>query len=174
MRTILLLLAAALLPAQTLKLPTAIEKLADVADETVDVTIDASMLQFTDRVLSDRNPDQARAKRVLRNLKSVTVKSFEFAKPGAYSTSDLDTLRNQLQSPLWSRVVEVRSRRDSENVDVFARTENGQVTGLIVIAAEPRELTIVELNGLIRPEDLKDIQGMAGIPGFDLAWRSHR
>ena len=50
----LLILPAALLPAQTLKLPPSIEKLAEIAEETVDVTVDASMLQFTERILSER------------------------------------------------------------------------------------------------------------------------
>ena len=172
MRILLTLLAAALLPAQTLKLPPSIEKLAETADEVVDVTIDASMLEFTQRILSDRNPDQARAKRILRNLKSVTVKSFEFGRTAAYSDADVEALRKQVQGPGWSRVVEVRSRRDGENVDVFMRAENDQLSGLVVISAEPRELTIVQLNGIIRPEDLKDIQGMVGIPRWDLAWRS--
>jgi hypothetical protein len=172
MKLFLILFTAALLSAQTLKLPPSIEKLAETAEETVDITIDGSMLQFSERLLSDRNGDQARAKRVLRNLKSVTVKSFEFGRIGAYSTAEVDDLRKQLQGPGWSRVVEVRSRRDGDNVDVFMRAENAQISGLIVISAEPRELTIVELNGAIRPEDLHDLRGMAGIPRWDLAWRS--
>ena len=172
MKLFLILFTAALLSAQTLKLPSSFQKLAEVAEETVDVTIDASMLQFTERLLSDRNADQVRAKRILRNLKSVTVKSFEFGRTGAYAAADVEDLRKQLQGPGWSRVVEVRSRRDGENVDVFMRTEKDQVSGLVVISAEPRELTIVELNGAIRPEDLQDLRGMAGIPRWDLAWRS--
>ena len=174
MRPLLILLAAGLVPAQTLKLPASIEKLAETADEVVDVTIDASMLEFTNRILSDRNADQARAKRVLRNLKSVTVKTFEFGRAGAYSEAVVEALRKQVQGSGWSRVVEVRSRRDGDNVDVFLRTENDQVSGLVVIAAEPRELTIVQLNGIIRPEDLKDLQGTAGIPRWDLAWRTSK
>jgi hypothetical protein len=174
MKIFLILLTASLLSAQPLKLPPSIEKLTQAADETVDVTIDASMLQFTERILSDRNPDQARAKRILRNLKSVTVKSLEFGRTGAYSAADIDDLRKQLQGPAWSRVVEVRSRRDGENVDVFMRTENNQVSGIVVITAEPRELTIVELNGIIRPEDLQDIRGMAGIPRWNLTTGSSK
>jgi hypothetical protein len=91
---------------------------------------------------------------------------------GAYSPADIEDLRKQLQGPAWSRVVEIRSRRDGENVDVFIRTENAQISGIIVISAEPRELTIVELNGIIRPEDLQDLRGVAGIPRWDLAGRS--
>jgi hypothetical protein len=177
MRTLLLFITVALTPvviAQTIKLPPSIEKLADIAEETVDVTMDASMLQFTERLLSDRQLDQARAKRVLRNLKAVYIKTYEFAREGMYSRADVDSLRSQLRGPDWSRVVEVRSRRDGENVDVFMRTENGEIAGIVVICSEPRELTIVDLAGPIRPEDLRDLRGVAGIPKWNLAWRGMR
>ena len=173
----LLLVALGLSPiifAQTLKLPPSIEKLSQIADETVDVTMDSSMLQFAERLLSDRNPDQLRAKRVIRNLKSVYVRSYEFTSGGAYSTADVEKLRSQLRGPEWSRVVEVRSRRSGDNVDVYMRTENGQISNIVVICAEPRELTIVKLAGLIRPEDLQDLRGFAGMPKWDLAWRPAR
>ena len=177
MKTLLLVMAVALPPilfAQSLKLPPSIERLAQTADETVDVTMDASMLQFAERMLSDRNPDHVRARRVIRNLKSIYVKSYEFTREGAYSTADVEDLRNQLRGPGWSRVVEVRSRRDGENVDVFMRSESGLVSSIVVICAEPRELTIVDLTGAIRPEDLQDLRGFAGLPKWDLAWRPTR
>jgi hypothetical protein len=52
--------------AQMLKLPPALEALSRLASETVDVTMDASMIRFAERFLSDRDPDQAKAKRILR------------------------------------------------------------------------------------------------------------
>jgi hypothetical protein len=169
--SMLIAVLAPLLPAQTLKLPPSIEKLSEVADETADITMDLSMLQFAERLLSDRNPDHVRARRALRNLKSVYVKNFEFTREGEYSTADVEDLRRQLRTPGWSRVVEVHSRRNGENVDVFMRTENGQIAGIVVICAEPRELTIVDLVGSIRPEDLRDLRGFAGLPRWDLGWR---
>jgi hypothetical protein len=172
-----LLLAAALTPllaAQTIKLPPSIDRLAKTATETVDVTMDTSMIQFAGRLLSDRRPDQARAKRILRNLKAIYVKTYRFNLTGEYDNRDVDAVRSQLQGPDWSRVVEVRSNRDSENVDVFMRTEKGEISGIVVICAEPKELTIVDLAGVIRPEDLQDLRGYAGVPRWDLAWRSKR
>jgi hypothetical protein len=58
--TIATMLVAAGLGAQTLKLPVNIENLSRIATETVDVTVDASMLRFAERVLTDRDADQAR------------------------------------------------------------------------------------------------------------------
>jgi hypothetical protein len=166
MRDVILILSVGLVSAvnaQTLKLPASIDKLAETADEVIDVTVDPAMLHFTERVLSDRNPDQARAKRVLRGIRVVKVKSLKFDRDGAYSAADIEAIRAQLKSPGWSRLVEVRSRK-SDNVDVFVRSDKGEIAGMVVIAAEPRELTIVDIDGNIRPEDLAELRGRAGVP----------
>ena len=151
-------------PSRELKLPPAIEKLAETADETVDVTLDPGMIRFAEKFLSDRKPDEAKAKRLLRGMRSVRVRVFEFGHEGAYTPRDLEPLRAELRGPQWSRVVEVRSRRDRENVDVFLKTENGEAAGLFVISAEPRELTIVAIDGALQASDLADIGGYAGVP----------
>ena len=82
--------------------------------------------------------------------------------------SDLDALRNQLKSPGWSRIVGVKSKKDGENAEVYLKSENGGITGLAVIAAEPKELTVVNIVGSIQPEDLRDLGGRFGIPKVDL------
>lgn len=160
----------ALLPlaAQELRLPPNLEKLADKAREVVDVTMDASLLQLAARFLSDRDPDEARAKRLVSGLKGIYVRSFEFESRGEYQESDLDPLRAQLKAPGWSRIVGVRSRKNGENAEVYLKSENGAITGLAVISTEPKELTVVQIIGPIQPEDLRDLGGHFGIPRMDL------
>lgn len=148
----------------TIELPPAIERLAQAADETVDVMLDPGMIRFAEKFLSDRKPDEAHAKRLLRGVRGVRIRVFEFGREGAYSAADLEPLRSKLRSPGWSRVVEVRSRRDGENVDIFMRLENGEVAGLFIVSAEPRELAIVEIDGTLQPADLAEVGGYAGIP----------
>ena len=58
----------------------------------------------------------------------------------------------------------MRSKRDGENAEVFLRTENNRIAGLAVIAAEPAELTVVNIFGPIDPEDLSRLGGQFGIP----------
>jgi hypothetical protein len=163
--TILAMLIAAGLAAQTLKLPVNIENLGRLATETVDVTMDTGMIRFAERFLSDRDPDQMKAKRVLRGLNSIQVKQFEFAREGAYSPNDLDPVRAKLQGSSWSRMVQVKGLR--ENVEVFAQMRAGEMTGLVVLSAEPRELTIVHIDGPIRPEDIASLSGQAGLPRWN-------
>jgi hypothetical protein len=81
-----------------------LEKLASKAAEVVDVTLDQSMLQLAARFMSDRrSQDEAEARELIKQLKGVYVKSFEFDKEGEYSLSDVEAIRTQLHAP-WSRI----------------------------------------------------------------------
>jgi hypothetical protein len=165
----LVAVCAAGLCAQDFKIPLNIDKLAAKAVETVNVTLDSSMLQLAGAFMSEKKgPDEAEAKRLIQGLKGIYVRSFEFAKPGEYTEADVEALRTQLKAPQWSRIVGVRSKADGENADVFVRRENNQIAGLAIIAAEPKELTIVHIDGLIRPEDLSRLGGQFGVPRIEL------
>ncbi len=163
----LLLVGAA--AGQEFKLPPGIEKLAAKAAESVDVTLDSSMLQLAAKFLSDRKPDEAQAKKLISGLKSIYVRSFEFDKPGEYSETDVEAVRSQFRAPGWSRIVGVRSRKEGENAEVFLKNEGGsKIGGLAIIAADPKELTIVNIVGQIDPEQLNQLSGQFGIPKVEV------
>ncbi len=154
--------------AQEMKIPVNLERLAAKASETVDVTMDSGMLRFASAFLNEKDADEAQARKLIQGLKGIYVRSFEFEKSGEYTPEDVESLRVQLRPPVWTRVVGVRSKRDKENVDVFFRMENNKVMGLAVIAAEPRELTFVHIDGPIDPEQLTELGGQFGIPKVEI------
>ena len=45
----------------------------------------------------------------------------------------------------------IQAREQDENVEVYARMQGGEMTGMLVISAEPKQLTIVHLDGPVRP-----------------------
>ena len=100
----------------------------------------------------------------MENLKGIHVRSFEFTDEGAYTPADVESLRSQFKSPIWSRVVGVRSEHDGENVDIFFRMENDKMAGIVVISAEPKELTFVNIVGPLEIDQLSDLGGEFGIP----------
>lgn len=154
------------------KLPSNLETLADKATEVVDVNMPASMIQFAGNFLNNDKPDEAEVKKLIQNLKGICVRNFEFDSEGQYTDEDVRALRSQLQPPIWSSIVNVHSKRDSENVNVYLRMDKGAITGLAVIAAEPRELTFVHINGAINPEQLAKLSGHFGIPKFEMPQES--
>src|ERR1700735_930132 len=153
--------------AQDAQIPLDIQKLSARAKETVEVTMDGPMLRWASKFLSAKDPDEQKAAALVANLKGIYVRSFEFDEDGAYSPTEVETLRSQFRSPGWSRVVGVRSRQDGDNVDIFFKLENDKMAGLVIIAAEPREITFVNIVGPLEIDQLAELGGEFGIPKLD-------
>ncbi len=164
---LILCLSIGPLLAQDVKLPPGIEKLASKATEVVDVSLDGQMLRLASRFLSSNDPDEAKAKNIVNGLKGIYVKSFEFEKEGEYSPADLDEIRQQLRAPGWSRMVGVISKRGGENAEIYIKLDNEHIGGLVVLCAEPKELTVVNLVGNINLDDLSALGGHFGIPDVE-------
>jgi len=167
--TLVLMAGLAPLAAQDIRLPANLDRLAAKAEESVDVTLDRGLIQLAARFLSDHDPDQAKVKKIIAGLEGIYVRSYQFASEGDYDMADVESVRAQLQAPAWARIVGVKSRTHREDVDVYCKViANGQqFGGFVVISAEPRELTIVNVVGTLDPDQLADLSGQFHIPGMD-------
>lgn len=143
-----------------------LDRLASRAKETVNVSLDQSMLQAAGGFLSGQpNTDNDAVKEVLSGLKGIYVRTFEFDSDNAYTESDLESVRSQLTAP-WSRMVSVREK--SESVDVYMWPQNNQAGGMAVIVADRRELVVVNIVGTINLSQLAALGGKLGVPaGID-------
>jgi hypothetical protein len=146
-----------------------LDKLASKASEVVDVTLDEPMMKLASKFMA-ADEDDAEARELIKDLKGVYVKSFEFDKEGEYSQADLDAIRSQLTSSSWSKMVSVVEKRSGEISEVYMMTESGGKTilGLAILAAEPKELTVVNIIGPIDMEKLSALEGKMGIPKMGL------
>jgi hypothetical protein len=145
-----------------------LDKLAAKASEVVEVALDEKLLQIAAKFLNSNNPEEAKVKELVSGLKGVYVRVFEFDQPGEYAASDVDSIRSQLQSPGWTKIVGVRSRRDGHNVDVHIKYQANNILGLTILAAEPKELTIVNIVGPIDLDKLSQLEGQFGIPRLEI------
>ena len=145
------------------------KQLADRAANYTEVSLDKKMLAFASRFMNDK--DDAEGKRIVDKLNGVYVRSYEFDKPGQYTTADLDAIRRQFDTPEWTSLVKTRSRDGSDDADIYMKLVNEEVQGMFVLDAESKELNFVYISGPIRPEDLKDLSGNFGIPSgtYDLS-----
>lgn len=165
MRKFILALAlsfAVAVPASAQKINLDFPGLADRAEEVVDVTLDASMLRLAAKFFSSRNPDERAVKEMIGGLTGIYVRSYEFAEDNAYDRSLVDRVKSQL-GPTWKAFVNVRSKT-KENVTIWADMHGDRVTGLVVISVEPREFTVVSIEGPIDIDRLADLSGQFGIP----------
>jgi hypothetical protein len=156
----ILVFSAAALQAQRIQIDIP-ASLAAKASQSVDVTLDGPMLRLAAKFLGD-NGDERVARDMISRLEGIYVKSYEFDDDGVYDRSIVDGIRKQI-GPSWKRLVQVKSR-DRENVEIYADMRGENVAGLVVLAFEPRELTIVNLVGPIDLEKLANLEGHFGIP----------
>lgn len=146
-----------------------LDKLEARASETVDVTLDGKMLQIALPFLNSKKPEEAAIKELLAGLKGVYVKVFQFDNEGEYTAADVDSVRTQLRTPNWSRMAGVKSKKDGENVEVYMlMTTGAQIGGIAVIATKPKQLTVVNIVGMIDLEKLVKLSGRFGIPSIDV------
>src|SRR5690349_20996059 len=105
--------AAAQLPAQ-LRV-NGLDGLASKAKESVNITLDSSLLQMAGGFLAGntKDADQAKVKDLLNGLKAITVRSFEFNEPGQYKMEDLEPIRAQLRTPGWSKIISSQSKDET-------------------------------------------------------------
>ena len=150
--------------AQDVKIPADVQKLSAKAKETVEVNMEGPMLRWAAKFLNAEDPEEKQAARLVANLKGIYVRSFEFSKEGEYSAADVESLRAQVRGPAWTRVVGVRSETDGDNVDVFFKLEDNKMAGIVVISAEPTELTFVNIVGPLDVDQLAELGGEFGIP----------
>ena len=161
---VLAVLAAAQLPAQ-LRI-TGLDGLASKAKESVDITLDSNLLQMAGGFLAGadkENKDGKALKDLLAGLKGITVRSYEFNEAGQYRMEDLEPIRAQLRTPGWSKIISTQSK--DEISEIYTRMDQGKVIGFAIIAAEPKELTVVAIDGAIDLKDLSKLGGL-GIPSI--------
>jgi len=147
-----------------LKLPSFAD-LQHEAVDTVNITIGPAMLRFAGWVIDDHDPESAAVRKTLRGLRSVQVHSFRFKTDHVYGASDLEALRSQLSAPGWYQLVKVRDH-GTDDVDIYYALDDHSITGLAILAAKPREFTLVNIVGTI---DLDQIAALRHtfVPGED-------
>jgi hypothetical protein len=136
--------------------------MASKASETVDVTLDGAMLRLAGKFLSSNDADERAAKEMINGLSGIYVRSYEFDHEGEYDKSQAERIRAQL-GPSWKKIVKVSSRT-KEDVDIYVDTRGEAVAGLLIISAEPKEFTVVDIVGPVDIDKLAGLEGQFGIP----------
>src|ERR1043165_7635989 len=137
-----------------------LDRLEAVADQTVEVTVDQKVLNLAKIFLiKSKDPNQQKIRELIGEIEGIYVKHFTFERAGQYSLADIEAIRSQLNGPGWARMAGVRSKRNNQNLDVYTMIEGSRIGGLAVIAAEEKELTIVNIIGPIDLEKLMSLEG---------------
>lgn len=169
MRMLMIALVSLLLPGlgaaqeAKLKLPE-FRSLAGKATESVNISLSPWLLHMAGSFIDEKEADGAAAKHLLAGVKSIEIRSYQFASDNAYSIEDIDSVRSQLAAPGWSQIMQVHHREKSEDVDMYVLIENNATKGFALIASEPREFTIINIVGSISIDDLPKLQSYLHLP----------
>jgi hypothetical protein len=156
-------LAAAADPGQ-LRMPD-FSALSKKAAQSVDISLDPSLLHLAGLAFdNDGDSDNAAVGDLVRGLKGIYVRSYTFDQPGEYSKADVDAVVAQLLAPGWQPVVSTHDLKQGSKVDIYLRRTGDRTDGVAIIAAQPRELTIVNIVGSIDLAKLARLQGQFGVP----------
>jgi hypothetical protein len=161
------LCCAPLACAQGLKL-SVFERLKDKAASVTNLNLSKDILGLGASFLGGDKGDKdaAKVKKLADGLQGILIHSLEFDKEGAYTPADVQSLIAELGSPGWNLVISADEKKAGgrEISRIWMKPGSaGEVGGLRILSAEAKELSVIEITGKIRIEDLKDL-GALGVP----------
>jgi hypothetical protein len=155
---VMVLAAAGVMAAQQVKLPAALDKLASKAKEVTNVTLGPELMGLATKFMDSKKPDEAEAKKIAGKLRGVYIRSYEFENEGEYTESDYSEIREQLKAPEWTPIITSRSKKEISEIYIH---RDG---GMLILSAEPKELTVVNIVGNITADDIGGLSGQFGVP----------
>ena len=171
LRPVILLSALLALPALAaaadpgrLQLPD-FSALSKKASQSVDISLDPSLLRLASGALSyDNGNDGAAVNDLIKGIRGIYVRSYTFDRPGEYSKADVKAVQAQVLAPGWVPVVSTHDLKQGGTVDIYMLRNGDHTDGVAIIAAQPRQLTIVNIVGSINLAKLAQLQGQFGVP----------
>jgi hypothetical protein len=138
-----------------------LDKLSEKAAKITDLTLDGSLLAFAAKIIDsadDGDKDVVQIKSILKSLKGIYIKSFEFDEAGQYSKADVDAIRSQLTSPRWSKIIQDVDKRTNQRDEIYLLKDGEHVGGVVILVAEPKELTVVNIVGDVAPDKIAALE----------------
>lgn len=157
------ILAAALVPLYAQQIDYSLfDRLAEKAKESAIVNLgpeQLSLLAGTQAKEAGKDLGE-----LLKTLKGIQVRSFEFEQPGQYDLNAVRALGDRIKgSGTWVPLVTVKQKEEFTEI-LIRKGADGKADGLLILAAEPKELTLVHIDGVGDLASLARLGGLAGIP----------
>jgi vacuolar-type H+-ATPase subunit I/STV1 len=138
-----------------------LDKLSAKAARVTDVTLDGSLLQFAVGLIQKidaQDEDVAQLQNIIKNLKGIYIKSFEFDEASQYTKADIDAIRSQLTGPRWTKIVQSVEKRHNEYDEIYLLKNGDRIGGVVILVAEAKELTVVNLVGDVPVDKISSLE----------------
>jgi hypothetical protein len=129
------------------------EQFAKNASDVTEVNLDPKMLGMLGKNTSND---------LAHKMEFVVVHSYEYDKPGMYKMEDVEAYRKKLMDGSWNCFIHTRDKDGS--TDICQRTSaDNETHEMVIMTAEPKELTFVHLKGRMTVDDLRKYGGNMGM-----------
>jgi hypothetical protein len=132
-----------------------LDKLADKAKETSNITLDADAIR-TAGSLFGRG---AFLDSKLKDVKGVYIRTYEFAGPDQYDPSLVEPLMAYLRKPEWKKIVDVKEKKEKTMVCLKAAA-GIDPGGFAIVSMEPNEVSIIFISGSLNLNDVGQLRTM--------------
>jgi hypothetical protein len=126
-----------------------LDRLAERASESVEVTLGAPQLQFVRKLA---RLDQSEHRDRLAKFDRVQVRLFEFDQDGEFAAADVEAVRAQLRAPGWER----RTHGSDGDGEAFVMQSGGEIVGYAALYADARRLCVIHVTGRMNEEDVAE------------------
>lgn len=131
------------------------EKFAKGASDVTSVNLGPDMLGM---VSGKHGGDMA------HKLNFMIVRSYEYPHEGMYNPSDLDVYRQRLRDGKWNCFIHTYESKSGESTDICNRAlPNDEGNEMVIMTAEPKELTFIHMSGKGSLADLGRLGKMGGM-----------
>lgn len=135
------------------------EKFGAKAKESNEVNLDKNMLGLA----AGKGGSKAD---LAKKMDFIVVRNYEYAKEGDYNMAAVQQYFKKLDAAGWKHMVRTRSAKESTDICVKQDAE-GVTREMVIINAEPLELSFIHLKGNVSLNDLNKLNGMMGTHGGD-------
>ena len=130
------------------------------------ITFDRDMLQSAGSLLGDGAGP-------IVGLNSITVENFHFHEPVFYIPENMHALVAAYDAAGWKHLVEQSvPARDAAAprkplTDLWLHFRGAEIDDVAVLVRGPKQMSVIEVSGVLRPLDLVHLSGHFGIPRVD-------
>jgi hypothetical protein len=130
------------------------------------VTLDRDMLQSADGFLNDGSGPPVQ-------LNSITFENFHYHEPAFYIPESLHALNAAYDAAGWKHLVDQHaSPKDATTprkplTDLWLHFSGADIDAVTVVVRAPKQMSVIEVSGALRPLDLVHLSGHFGIPRVD-------
>jgi hypothetical protein len=145
------------------------DALANIASEHAShtaVTFDRDMLQATGGVL----PNGAGP---IAGLNSITFENYRYKEPAFYIPEEMHALITAYNAAGWKHLVDQgaspaqSASPDKPLTDLWLHFRGAEIDDVTVVVRARKQMSVIEVNGVLKPLDMVHLSGHFGIPKVD-------